>query len=111
MRMIYLFEGVDMRYGHDALKIIAKKKRVDLEKLPPKSAVFFLSNDKHRLKAYSFNGVLSYMRQQEYNRPIDIGAIEEFSKAFDAKGNFDYTKALKVRLEKLLTRKSRKKET
>ncbi len=106
MRIIYLFEETDMRFGHDALKVMAKKKKVDLEKLPDKTAVFFISSDKRRMKAYSYNGVLSYIRQQEYHRPIDLAAISEFSKAFDAKGHFDYNKALKTRLEKALRRKN-----
>lgn len=101
MELTHIFTGVDMRQGHDGLRQVAKGK-VNLLNMPDGSAVAFISNDRKRMKVYTFNHVLSYIRREDIKRPIDLQALQEFPRAFDSAGRFDYNKALKLRLMKAL---------
>lgn len=94
---------------HDGLKAVAKKHKVDLDALPGESACVFISRDKCRIKVYSSNGVLSYLRAKT-SRPFDLSALNEFPKAFNVDGSFDYNKAIKLRLEKVFQEKGRMKD-
>lgn len=55
-----------------------------------------------RVKAYAYNGVISYLIQQDKKRPLDLEALNELPRAFSTDGVMDYTKALKASLEKRL---------
>lgn len=93
--------NVSMVGGHDALVRVAKSQGMNLEKLDTGCAVVFINRKREKMKVYSYNGVLSYMRSPE-GRPFDLMAIDEFPKAFDANGRMDYPAALKLRIEKAL---------
>ena len=104
MRAVEFFLGVNMCSQHDGLKKLAKKHKVDLDTLPARTACVFISRDRRRIKVYSANGVLSYLRAADY-RPFDLSALDKFPEAFDAEGNLNYEKALRLRLEKEFAQK------
>lgn len=95
-----------MRKSHDGLVSYAKQKRIDLTKLPDETACVFISSNRLRIKTYSYNHVLGYLKAPSY-RPFDLTAIDEFPRAFNKDGLMDYNKALKARLEKELSKKGR----
>lgn len=102
-KVLHVFLGMDLRAGHVGLMVHAKKAGV--EELPKGSAIIFINAKKNKMKSYSWNGVVSYIRSEEANRPIDLSVIDELPKAFDTNGHMDYAKALKVTLEKKLAQK------
>lgn len=104
MKTVHVFLAVDMRCGHDGLILHAKTAKVDLKEMTAGTACVFISRDRLRIKVYSFNGVLSYLKAPDY-RPFDLNAIDEFPKAFDKDGTMDYSKALKARLIKVMSKR------
>jgi len=110
MKTIQVILGVDMRQGHPGLIKLAAKKGINLDALDPQTAVIFIARNKMRMKAYSHNGVLSYMRSTDSKRPFDLNAIDEFPKAFSKDGKMDYAKALRAKLEKELSKKGKLEE-
>lgn len=102
MKTVFCFLGVDMRCGHDGLITVAKNKKVDLKNLNVGEAAVFINSSRTKIKAYSYNHVVSYYRSLEYSRPIDLAALEMLPKAFDEDGVMDYSAALKAALEKKL---------
>lgn len=106
MKTIHVFVGVDMRQSHLGLTKLASQNKIDLNTMQQDSAIVFISRDRMRMKAYSGNGVLSYLVSSDRKRPFDLQAIDEFPKAFDKNGTMNYEKALKERLKKALFNKT-----
>lgn len=102
MKTVHVFLGSDLRSGHLGLAAQAQKNKVSLKELEKNEAVVFINRKKNKMKAYAYNGVLSYVRFDDPKRGIDLGALDEFPKAFDAEGQMDYSKALRAALEKKL---------
>jgi hypothetical protein len=100
MKTVHVFTDVDMRMGHEGLEDVARGHRVSLKGLEAGEAAVFISRNRMRMKAYSWNGVVSYLRAKAL-RPFDLSAVDEFAKAFSPEGVMDYDKAIKKRLEKL----------
>lgn len=94
-----------MRVGHDGLVKYAKDKGVDLKSLSTETACVFIARDRMRMKSYSYNGVVSYMKAPDRKRPFDLSAIDEFPRAFSKSGHMSYAKALRSRLAKELSGK------
>ena len=90
--------------GHTALRTYTKKHGLDMAGLKTGEAVVFINRRKDKMKCYAWNGVLSYLKIEEPGRVIDLNAIEQFPRAFDAKGHVDYVKALKISLGKTLAK-------
>jgi hypothetical protein len=109
VKALHVFLGVDMRKSHDGLILLAKNKKIDLTKLPDETAAVFISANKLRIKTYSYNHIVGYLRANSY-RPFDLSAIDEFPRAFDKSGMMNYNKALKAALEKKLHTKGKLKE-
>jgi hypothetical protein len=104
-KVIHVFLGSDLRAGHNGLFNQAKASGVKVKELPEGSAIIFINRKKNKLKSYAWNGVVSYIRSDETNRPIDLSVIDELPRAFDSNGRMDYAKALKATLEKKLQAK------
>jgi hypothetical protein len=102
----FLFNA-DLRGGHDNLKAQSKKVGVDLEKLETEEAAVFINRQRNKIKTYSYNGVMSYIRfTEESHRGIDMNALSEIARAFDKRGQLDYNKALKASLLQRLSKRS-----
>lgn len=106
MKTVNVFIGVDMRMGHEGLKQYAKTRKVDLTQLEDDSACVFISSNRLRIKTYSYNHVVGYLKADS-NRPFDLSAIDEFPKAFNKHGIMNYDKAIRARLEKEFARKGK----
>ena len=103
MKAVKFFFGADLRGGHDMLIKQAKKAGVDLKDLAPAEAAVFINRAKDKLKSFSYNGVMSYIRfPREENRRIDMMALNELARAFDSRGVLNYNKALRQSLIKRL---------
>lgn len=109
MKTVHIFLSVDMRMGHDGLSSYAKKKGVELALLPSQTACVFIARDRRRIKAYSANGVLCYVKALT-NRPFDLEALDYIPQAFSPDGVMDYDKALRKRLEKIFSKRGALKE-
>lgn len=105
-----VFVGADMRQGHDGMMKHASKKGVNLKNLKDQHAVCFFSRDRYRMKLFTFNGIVCYLRRTELQRPFDLNAVDEFHRAFDKNGKLDYDKALKFRLEKFMAQRGKSAE-
>lgn len=105
MKVLHVFTAVDMRSGHDGLVQYAKSKGIKLSEIGTETACIFISRDRTRMKAYSYNGVVSYMKAPDRTRPFDLSAIDEFPRAFNKNGTMDYAKALKAKLTKVMATK------
>ncbi len=110
MKAVNLFLGADLRSGHPGLTKLAKSRGIVLKELRKGEAVIFVNSKKDKMKAFAWNGVLSYIRFDDAKRSIDLSALDEFPRAFNADGSMDYTRALKASLEKRLARPGRVKE-
>lgn len=110
MKTVHIFTAVDMRSGHDGLALYAKNKGVKLIEMEEETACIFISRNRLRMKAYSYNGVVSYIRAPDRNRPFDLNAVDEFPKAFDKNGVMNYAKALKEKLRKVMAKSGKLEE-
>lgn len=109
MKAVHVFLSVDMRKGHDGLIEYAKNRKVNLRELPDETAAVFINRQRDKMKTYSYNHVVGYMRSEKH-RPFDIAAVDHFAMAFKKDGTMDYSKALKARLEIALGKKGKLKE-
>lgn len=91
-----------MRSAHPGLRRMAEKSNIDLTKLNEGEAVIFINAKKTKMKAYSYNGVLSYVRFDDPKRPIDMSSLNEIPRAFDRRGTLHYNRALLLTLQKKL---------
>lgn len=110
MKTVHFFLGADLRSQHLGLIAIAKKANIDLLRLNAEEAVIFINSAKNKIKSFSYNGVVSYIKFDDPKRGIDMDALNEIPKAFDKNGTLNYTKALKASLEKRMLSRSRFKD-
>lgn len=110
MKAVKVILGADMRLMHDGLIKLAGKCKISLEDLKAGESVLFINRARDRLKAYSWNQVVSYVRFLDKNRVLDMTAIDEIPMAFSKDGTLDYNLALKRTLEKRLAKGRRFKE-
>lgn len=106
MRTVHVILGASMCGQHNSLEGQAKHNGVRLDNLKDGEAVVFINRKMDKMKAYSANKVISYVRFDDRRRGIDMAALNEIPKAFSADGVLDYPKALRLTLENRL--KSRK---
>lgn len=102
MKAVKFLFNADMRGGHDHLLAQAKKLNIDLGDLRLEEAVVFINRRQNKIKTFSYNGVISYVRfTEDSHRGIDLNALSEIARAFNKNGVLDYNKALK---QSLITR-------
>lgn len=105
-RAVSIFMGADLRAGHVGLRALAQKHRVQLSALGSGECVVFINRARNKIKSYSFNGVISYVRFDDARRGVSIEALDELPRAFRSDGTLDYDRALRVSLEKKLGMKA-----
>lgn len=105
MKTVHCILGADLRCSHEGLKIQARSRGISLKSLMPGEAIVFINHAKNKMKAYSYNGVVSYIRFDDPKRGIDLNALDEFPKAFRPDGTMDYEKALRASLKTRLKEK------
>lgn len=92
-QVTHVFLDVNMGCQHNGLKELAKKKNVNLDKLPAMTSAIFVSRNRNRIKLYSYNGVLHYLRSDEYGGQLDYACVQEFAQSF---GNDDVSLPKKI---------------
>lgn len=103
-RAIQIFLNCDLRCCHEGLAEVAKKNKIDVKKLNPGEFVIFINASKNRLKLYTANNVIAYLKLQE-NQKIDLRVIALIPQAFEATGKINYDENLKKVIEKELSKK------
>lgn len=100
-KLVNAFLDVDMRCQHDGLAKIAKKHRVDVWSLSPGEHVVFINRAMDRIKMFSPNGVLSYLRLKSDQR-IDLDTLKYIPEAYDGSKDLrvTYSQALRKSLSK-----------
>lgn len=100
-KIIRVFLNTDMRNQHEGLIQMAKKQKVDPEKLEDGEHVIFVNAARNKLKVFSSNGLLSYKRQEKGR--LNMEAIIRIPQSFSG-GNLNWKEAQKqallVKLEK-----------
>lgn len=100
-KILRVFLDTDMRNQHDGLEKIATKNKVSLIDLDQGSHVIFVNTRCNKIKIYSSNGVLSYMKKDTGGK-LDLNMIEMIPHSFNQTGAIDWNKAAKLSLEKKL---------
>lgn len=111
MKATNVFLGADMRMMHFGLTELAKTKGVRLDRLDSGEMVCFVNAARNRLKVYTYNGVVGYIKfTGDSRRTIDLEAIDEMAKAFRTDGSVNYARGLRTALEKRLKIRGRVRE-
>jgi len=99
-RIVRVFLDVNLAQGHDGLRDEAKRGKVTTDKLEPGEYVVFVNRAQDRVKIYTGNGVLAYLRSK--GQRIDLSVISKIPAAFKNNGKLDYDSELaKILKEKL----------
>lgn len=80
-RILQVFFDVDLRNGHEGLREIAKKAKVDVENLKEGEFLIFLNTRKDKVKVYASNDVYAYYRSPTGR--IQLEAIRHIPNAFN----------------------------
>lgn len=99
-RLLQVFLNVDLRCAHDGLAKVAKDNKIKIEDLEPGEFVVFVNSHKNRLKLFTANGVLAYLKLK--TGKIDLRTIALIPQAFKGSGRIDYDKALKDMIDEHL---------
>jgi hypothetical protein len=102
-KLIQIFLNADLRCSHDGLSKLARDNNIKVEDLLPGEFVLFINSNMNRLKLYTANQVLAYLRLKTGR--IDLRAIQLIPQSFQASGKLQYDEALKEVIEKHMGRK------
>lgn len=97
-RIIRVFLNVDMRNQHTGLTNVALRENISLKKLKLNEHVIFINNKKNRLKMFSSNGLLSYLKSDK--GALNLNLIEQIPRCFNENETINWTKAQRLALEK-----------
>lgn len=104
-KALQIFLNADFRNVHEGLAAIAKKNKLDVEKLESGEYLIFVNTAKDRLKLYAANNVVAYLKMK--SGKIDLRTIQLIPQAFNGSGRIDYDAALKEVIERELGRKKK----
>lgn len=96
-----VFLNTDFRNSHDGLAAIALNNGIDVSKLAHGEFVLFLNAHKDRIKLYTSNNVLAYMKMPHRHR-VEMRTLRLIPEAFMASGRIQYDETLKEVLMKEL---------
>lgn len=97
-----------MGLGHDGLTLIAKKFKVNPEKLGEGEIIMFLNRGRDKLKILGKQGkVIGYLKMPNKNR-IMLDAIQYIPQCFGADGSLNYDAAIKKALDERLAKQRAK---
>lgn len=91
-RVKQIFLNTDLRCQHRGLSLLAAKRKCNLDKLEPGEHVAFVNRRKDRVKLYSANGLLSYLKS---DRPLDLRAIASIPEAFGKSLKLKYASGIR----------------
>lgn len=99
-RVVRVFLDANMSCAHKGLGLMAARHKVKLDEMGANEHAVFINSNLNKIKIWSAGGLISYARKD--NGKIDMRYISEIPKAFDEDGNFDFDKAVKASLMKIL---------
>lgn len=112
MRLLHIVHPADLRCRQDGLIAQAKENGVKTSSMKPGDIVVFLNSDKTKFMLLAMtsetdsHGVLCYYRSPHGRVPPE--AMEFVPQAFGGHGGFEMNKAIRMGLEKLLHKKTKK---
>jgi hypothetical protein len=92
-KLLQVFLHSDLRCCHDGLAKIAKDNKIDVNRLVPGEFVIFINNEMNRVKLYTANQIVAYLRLK--TGKIDLRTIQLIPKSFMASGKIEYHESLK----------------
>ena len=98
-KVVRVFFNVNMSAQHFGLYNVAMAEKINLNALRQGEHAVFINKKCNRIKVYSSNGCLSYMKR---DKGIDLGIIQMIAQSFSESGELSFTKAEKLSLEKKL---------
>lgn len=99
--IVQCFLNTDMRNMHNGLAKIAKKHGIETQTLEAGQYVVFINSAKTKIKIFASNDTISYTRSS--GGRLQMEAIQNIPRCFGG-SRFNYDEALKLVLEKLLTK-------
>ncbi len=105
-RLLHFFPGADLRCSHDGLKLLAKKKKVDLSNMKMGDCVIFMNNAGTKLKMFA-SGTKCLMFVSNDGRKIAPETIQ-FLPQYVQGGELNYRGALKEAIETFFARRGKK---
>lgn len=91
-KVMHLFTKVDLRYGHNGLKKLALKQKVDVNNLGVGEYALFANNSLTGMKIFAANNTVIYCKAPTH-RPFDIRAMQYLPQFIDGQ-EIGYDKAL-----------------
>jgi len=104
-KALQVFLHSDLRCGHEGLAAIAKKEKINVNKLAVGEYVIFINTERNKVKLYAANNVVAYLKLPRGH--IEMRTISLIPKAFAASGRIDYDELLRETLEGALLRRNR----
>ena len=108
-RIVSVIMNVNMGKSHDGLSELAKQFRVDPKKLEPGQYLVFINTAKNRIKVFTANSVIAYLRL-ERGQQLAMETIRLIPQAFRSTGTLDYDAALKEALLEIFRRRADRKQ-
>ena len=106
-KILRCFIGADMRLAHEGLQLIAKKHGITTGSLSNGEHVIFLNHAHDKLKLFSANNVITYLRMDR-GRKIDLRVIQLIPSIYGAMGGIDYARGIEQVIRKELGIKEKK---
>lgn len=104
-KLLHIFFGCDMRSGHEGLKALLKKKKVNIDAISPGDCIIFMNGEQTRLKMFA-STTECLLHLNTGNRRIDPATIPDLPKYFNGQ-RLDYGAALKDAITKHMARRKK----
>lgn len=105
-RLLHFFPNSDLRCSHDGLKLIAKKKKVDLSNMKMGDCVIFMNSAGTKLKMFA-SGTKALLFVSNDNRKIAVETIQ-FLPQYVQGGELNYRGALREAIEKHFAKRKKR---
>ena len=95
---------VDLRMGHTGLRRYAKDQGIDTTLMKDGEVVLFINVGRNKVKAYSYNGVLSYLRIDDPRSKLSLNALDLIPQVSDRHEKMAYSRAAREVLSSIIER-------
>lgn len=103
--ILQVFLNADLRCGHDGLAQLAKKHGMNVAKIESGQFLIFINGQRSKVKIYAASNVIAYLKLDKGR--LNMDTIREIPRVFAAKGRMDYDEALKLAVEKSLSKRGK----
>lgn len=103
--LVAAISNVSMGFGHDGLKLVAKKFGFNTDKLEDHQLILFINTKRDKLKLLGAKGtILGYIKMPG-SRSLPAGAVQFIPQTFAGKGHIDVDAAIHKYLETKLAKR------